>query len=691
MTDAIPFSDLTAFTKMPRLGGLTMSPDGKRLVTSVQTVDAKGTAYRTALWEIDPTGDASPRRLTRGFTSEGGAAFTSHGDLLFIARRPNDEGSDAPDTPALWILPSTGGEARVIARHPGGVASVHPATEGDTVAIVASSLPQSDSMDDDVESFKKRKDNKVQAVLHSTYPVRFWDHDLGPGTPRLFALDAAELSGDPVADDEVLPSLREIARVTPNTRGSVTPEISPDGSFAILTVARPLGRTETTNDLVRLDLATGESTVLLAGDAETSFHGPHISPDGTKLAFIESAQSTATTPPDHHLGVISFDEPGIITRLAADWDRWPGDVAWHPSGERLYVTANEAGHCPIFAIALADDTVTRLTDEGTYTDLNMAPDGTAIYALRASYLYPAEPVRVAIGEGPSSSSAEITQLPTPTPRPELPGRLEDFSIEASDGTTVRSYLLLPDGASAEKPAPLLLWIHGGPLMSWNAWSWRWNPWNMVAKGYAVALPDPALSTGYGLRMVERSWGDWGGAAYTDLMEVTDAVVARDDIDGERTAAMGGSFGGYMANWIAGHTDRFKAIVTHASLWNLESFGAMTDMSTYWAREMTPEMAAKNSPHRFVSEIVTPMMVIHGDKDYRVPIGEGLALWWALLAQSGLPQAEDGSTAHRFLYFPEENHWVLRPQNSVIWYEEIFKFLGEHVLGEDPLPPNELIG
>jgi dipeptidyl aminopeptidase/acylaminoacyl peptidase len=233
---------------------------------------------------------------------------------------------------------------------------------------------------------------------------------------------------------------------------------------------------------------------------------------------------------------------------------------------------------------------------------------------------------------------------------------------------------------------MLLWIHGGPLGSWNAWTWRWNPWLLTAKGYAVLLPDPALSTGYGQNYIQRGWGSWGKAPFTDLMAVTDAAVGRPDIDAERTGAMGGSFGGYMANWVAGQTDRFKAVVTHASLWALDQFGPTTDASQYWLKEMTEEMALENSPHLHVEKISTPMLVIHGDKDYRVPIGEGLRLWYELLSKSQLAADQDGRTPHRFLYFPDENHWVLQPQHAKVWYGVVEHFLARNVLDRDvPLP------
>ncbi len=170
------------------------------------------------------------------------------------------------------------------------------------------------------------------------------------------------------------------------------------------------------------------------------------------------------------------------------------------------------------------------------------------------------------------------------------------------------------------------------------------------------------------------------------MQITDAVEARADIDQTRTAAMGGSFGGYMANWIAGHTDRFKAVVTHASLWALDQFNGTTDHSPYWRSIFTPEGQAENSPHHSLANIVSPLLVIHGDRDYRVPIGESLRLWAELNATFA---DEEGKHPHRFLYFPDENHWILKPQHAVVWYQTVFGFLGEHVLGEEPTTPDVL--
>ena len=184
---------------------------------------------------------------------------------------------------------------------------------------------------------------------------------------------------------------------------------------------------------------------------------------------------------------------------------------------------------------------------------------------------------------------------------------------------------------------------------------------MAARGYAVLLPDPGLSTGYGHEFLARGHGDWGRLPFTDLMDITDAALARADLDAGRTAAMGGSFGGYMANWIAGHTTRFRAIVSHASLWALEQMFGTTDCPAEWHRQLgtpatQPGRYADNSPDRHVSAITTPMLVIHGDKDYRVPVGEALRLWTDLAARPG------HLAGSKFLYYPDENHWVLGPGN-----------------------------
>ncbi|WP_137723642.1 alpha/beta fold hydrolase [Prescottella subtropica] len=664
-----PFRDLDDYLALPRTSGLELSPDGTRLVVARSVLDESATKYVSALWEIDPTGEQSSRRLTWGAAGESGPVFTHDGDLLFLASRPGPD--DADDAPAaLWRLPSGGGEARRVGTRGGGVTGVRAARSAARAVVSSGMLGATVADDDRIRG--DRKDKKVTAVLHTGYPVRYWDHDLGPEVPHLLAGRTDGDAGTDVDFDDLTPAPGVALR-------DADYDLSADGGLVVSTWTVPgaLGHRRTI--LVRIDTTTGERTVLVDDDA-ADLGRPAIAPDGSSVAYLREAYGDAETAPRITLHRYIFDT-GTVEDLATDWDRWPTSVAWLPDGG-LLLTADDHGRGPIFV--LRDGLPVPLTvDAAAYTDLRPAPDGSAVYALRASYTAPPHPVRIAL-TGDDAGTA--TALRGPDENPPLPGPLTEIVGQGLDGTPLRGWLALPGTASADTPAPLLLWIHGGPLNSWNTWSWRWNPWLLVAQGYAVLLPDPALSTGYGQDFVQRGWGQWGKAPYTDLMAITDAAVALPEVDAARTAAMGGSFGGYMANWIAGHTDRFDAIVTHAGLWALDQFAPTTDAAWYWQREMTPEMAFENSPHLFVADIVTPVLVIHGDKDYRVPVGEGLRLWYELLSESGLPADTDGATDHRFLYFPTENHWILAPQHTKVWYQVVESFLAEHVLGETvPVP------
>ncbi|MEE2034986.1 alpha/beta fold hydrolase [Rhodococcus chondri] len=660
------FDDLDLYLALPRVTTLALSPDGNRVVVAQAVPDDKKTRYVEALWEIDPTGEAPARRLTHGDKGESNPTFTATGDLLFTAARGED---DAPV--ALWRLPAAGGEAEQLATRKGGIATVHTAAAAPRTVVTAAVLGHSDSDDERIRD--ARKDRSVSAILHTGYPIRYWDHDLGPDQPHLLDVGA----------DGALKDL------TPGLRGALRDaelDVAADGSFAASTWTVPAPLASRRITLVRIDLHTGLRVPLVDDETGDVSH-PAISPDGTRVAYLHESVGDPETPPRVTVRVLDV-AAGTTSIEAPDWDRRPTSVAWLPDNAGLVVTADDRGRAPIFRLRLGDAAAEAVTsDDAAYTDVRVAPDGASLYALRASYAMPAHPVRIGMtGE----DTGRVTALRAPSAPPELPGRLTEIDTTAADGTPLRGWLTLPYTASADTPVPLLLWVHGGPLSSWNTWSWRWNPWLLVARGYAVLLPDPALSTGYGDDFVRRGWGRWGAEPYTDLMTITDATVARPDIDADRTAVMGGSFGGYMANWIAGHTDRFRAIVTHASLWALDQFAPTTDVAWYWQREMTPEMAVDNSPHLYVARIVTPMLVIHGDKDYRVPIGEGLRLWYELLNESGLPAEDDGNTVHRFLYFPSENHWILTPQHAEVWYRTVEAFLSEHVLGRSmPLP--EVLG
>jgi dipeptidyl aminopeptidase/acylaminoacyl peptidase len=663
---ATPFHDLDRYVALRRLSGLLLAPDGSRLVAAAQQLSPDRKKYLTSLWEIDPTGVDPARRLTRGATGEAGPAFLPDGSLLFVSRRPDAEAEDSKDDKAaLWLLPAAGGESRQVAARPGGIAGVAVAATAGTTVVLAPTLPAAKTAEEDGDLRKARADSAVSAILHEGYPIRYWDHDLGPDELRLFAADA------PAADDGRL-ELRDLTPEPGRALDECGYDVSADGATVVTTWQVPAGGGDSRDDLVAIDTASGDRRTL-ASDPAYDFAAPRVSPDGRFVACVRELRSTTEEPPDSTLWLVSLDS-GQGRDLTAGLDLWPHEPRWSPDGRTVYFTADELGHSPVFAVDVDSGEVRRLTASGAYAAVQPAPDGRSLYALRAAVDAPLAVVRLVVDE----VDQEPVLLRGPDEAPVVPGTLTEVTTTAADGSALRAWLVLPEDASANTPAPLLLWIHGGPLSSWNAWSWRWNPWLMAAQGYAVLLPDPALSTGYGRDFVRRGWGRWGEEPFTDLMTVTDAALRRDDIDTERVAAMGGSFGGYMANWVAGHTDRFKAIVTHASLWALDQFGPTTDVASYWFRELTPERSLANSPHLSADRITTPMLVIHGDRDYRVPIGEGLRLWWELNRRH---EGDPAELPHRFLYFPDENHWVLTPNHAKVWYETVFAFLAWHVEGK----------
>ncbi|MFI7463551.1 prolyl oligopeptidase family serine peptidase [Nonomuraea sp. NPDC049646] len=654
------FDDIRDYVAIPRVLSLKLSPDGSRLISAVQALNPDGKSYGTALWAIPLDGE--PYRLTRSAKGETAAAFTDAGDVLFTSARPDTTVKDATEeVPALWLLPRAGGEARQIATRPGGIGAAR--TAGDVVVFASDVLDGDESTED--ERRKARKDAGTSAILHEGYPVRYWDHDLGPARTRLFT---GRLGADRLEDvRELTPDAGEALR-------DAAFELTPDGSTVIVTWRRFLSGGDSRTDLVAIDVATGERRTLLTDEAH-DFGGPiAVSPDGTRVACARERITSTDVSVRVELWIADL-ATGEGRAYAPDL--FPMDLAWAPDSSALYLVADHQGRRPVFRVPL-DGEHTRLTgDDAAYLGVNAGADGAYVYALRSNIALAPAPARI------DAATGEIADLPSPAPRPEVPGTLTEISATADDGATVRGWLVLPEGASADNPAPFLLWIHGGPVASWNDWQWRWQAWIMAQRGYAVLMPDPCLSTGYGQEMIDRGWGAWGPRTQADLDAIVDVALARDDIDDERVAAMGGSFGGYMANWLAGHTDRYQAIVTHAALWNLDQFAGTTDSSLYWQREFGEpgsERYEQLSPHLGLGKITTPMLVIHGDKDYRVPIGESLRLWWDL-------QRTDVES--KFLYFPDENHWILKPGNIVAWYETVLAFLAQHVLGEEWKRPDSV--
>ena len=664
----------------PRLAGLAVADDASLAVVGVGTPAPDGKRMRTALWALDPTGVEDARQLTRSAAGESAATFLAGGDLLFTSARPDPDAEDAPeDAPAaLWRLPRAGGEPELLVAPDAGVGGVWAAAEAPLVVFAAELHPGTGDLAEDAERARARKQAGVTAQLHGpgTYPVVHWDRWLGPREPGLWVLDLR----DEVTED---------ARVRLLARGPALRDaqvaLTPDGATVVTTWGRTSPRRtpgDLVTDLVAIEVATGERRVL-AEDGR-AFGAPAVAADGRRIVCTAQDLGAPDRVTDRTLVLLSLAAEGAPEGLVApvdltpDLDRWPDAPRWTPAGDAVLFLTDDQGHRSVQRVEAAEVTTaegvpvrasTRLTEHGAYSDLCLPAAGGA-YALHAEVGAAPRPVRFDPAEPPAGE----VELPSPVGADPDHTTVTRVTTTAADGATIGSWLVLPSQASAEAPVPLVVLIHGGPLSSWNGWHWRWNPHVFAAAGYAVLLPDPALSTGYGQAWIERGWGCWGEAPYTDVMAAVEDVAARDEVDGDRVAATGGSFGGYMANWIAGHTDRFRAIVTHASLWSLRAFHGTTDLGLFWEREfgdpyVDDRRYREHSPDRHVASITTPMLVIHGERDLRVPISEGLTLWTDLVRHD---------VDARLLYFPDEHHWVLGPQHARLWYATVLAFLAEHL-------------
>ena len=644
------FSSLDDFVSTPRITG--MQTRHGRTVATVATISKKLDAYAGSLVEVG----AEPRTLTRALKGDTLTAIGERGEIYFTSKRTDDRAENEEEQ-ALWMLPPHG-EARVILRRPGGISSLVSA--GGKLFIIAPTLQSAKTEDDNSAVSKERRDRGVTAILHEAFPVRYWDHDLGPAYPRLYSAELPEF------ESEEQLTLTPIA-LPEGKLGGI--EVSEDGATILVTMEEMTGGTSQWRSTYRLE--GGDATpVAIApavsgeeGDALASYSAGTISPAGNRALLHVSTGNRDGHPRRSSLGIVDR-ERNDRRPVSPSFDDWRGEAVWLDEST-IILSADRRGRVSLYRVDVETGAYALLTDDNlSYHDIGVR-DGS-ICCLVSAIDQPSTPVTV------DPASGHVTYLPRLTPEIDKVGTLTEVTATAEDGTAIRAWLALPDSPD---PAPLAVFVHGGPWGSWNDWTWRWNPGPFVAKGYAVLMPDPAISTGYGQAMIDRGNDELGGAPFTDILALVDAAEAREDIDGTRTALLGGSYGGYMANWMAGHTgDRFSCIVTHASLWNIDMMGRTTDNGT-WHEWMNPTQASIYSPHASADQIEVPMLVIHGDKDYRVPVSQSHALWHALLRDSK-------AHGHKFLYYPDENHWILKPSNSAIWYETVLAFLNTHVRGEE---------
>ncbi len=655
---------------LKRAQSIALSPCGKWVAAAFERLSNDGSQYFCDIWRVPVDGKLGTAQdavqLTSGKSRDTDVCFRSDGALAFLSDRSDAEEPSANQhgRKQIWLLPNGGGEPIRFSNEALGVNAFKFARKGDGLALLTPFFPAVTADQQRAHDDKTRTQGS-SALHYQAMPVRFWDHWLPMSVTHLIwcAQDGSKrLDLTPNVDRELL---------------HAEFDISSDGQQVVVTWEQEAEDRLPDIGLMWFDLreqATHGSAegCLLAKQSLTEASQPLFSPDGMQIVYRRRMRPPHTAP---HFSLQLLDLRDAESSqdsfsLASEWDAWPVPAAWHSDGKSLFVLAEEHGMQAIFSVELKSGDVMRLTHEASHSNLIYEEKRELIIGLRASFAQPPEVFVL-----PCNDSAELS-FPARLSGFDaalIPHQLRQFHVTASDGAQVQSWLLLPPDLAEQQPVPTLLWIHGGPINAWlDNWHWRWNPLLAVAQGYAVIMPNPRGSTGFGQVFVDGIWGNqWGAQCYQDVLAVVDYAEQLPEIDSKRIAAMGGSFGGYMTNWIGTQTTRFACLVTHASLYSMSTFTSHVDLPAEWYLTMDgepytdPVAFDRYSPSRYVANWKTPTLVIHGARDFRVPVNEGLALFEAL-QYHGVPS--------QLLIFPDEHHWIFKPNNSIVWYQTIFQFL-----------------
>jgi dipeptidyl aminopeptidase/acylaminoacyl peptidase len=651
--------------ELKRVSSIAASTDGSWLAVAVQRLDRDGAKYVSDLWKV-PTDGSPPTQLTRGDTQDTAPCFRHDGALGFLSNRPPNEfkpDEDADKRMQVWVLPAGGGEPQPLTDEPLGVEAFEFAKSAARLVLFAPVLPNI-AHDKQRETAAERAKKGPSTRRYTQQPVRHWDHWLheNPDLPNTHVIAYA---ADGTNRVDLTPAAQREFAVEPQL------DVSADGTLVAVTRQTPGADRELDTTILVIDIASTKQTVFGVG-TNVMNEPVYFSPDGTMLATVRSFRSPqAVMRPTLTLIDIAS---GTERELARDWDRWPHLAAWSNDGKQLIVTADDEGHTPVFTIDTVNGAVQRITSlasGGVYTNIAVLTDGR-LAGIRSTLLD--APECCVVNAAPDATPRLLTRLSGFTPADWA--EVESCTVPSTDGVSIQFFFVKPKGATGRLPT--LVWIHGGPIgMDADGWHWRWNPLLMVAQGYAVALPNPRGSTGFGQAFIQGIWGNvWGDQCYKELMCVTDALEMRADVDPQRIMAMGGSFGGYMTNWIGTQTHRFRCLITHASIFTMAQFTGVTDHPAWWYLEMggedpyaDPVHFERYAPVKYIKKWRTPTLIIHGERDYRCPISEGLNLFEAL---------QYHKVPSELLVFPDENHWILKPKNIVVWYEAVLDFLARHM-------------
>ncbi len=643
--------DVVAHIGLRRVSAVEPALCGTWAVAVVAALDVEEQKYRRQLWRIDLDGETEPVQLTRGEHESHTPRFRSDGTLAFLSNRTasKDVEPEGPGATQVWAFPDSGGEPVPLTDEPLGVTDFRCARRTEVIALWTTRMP---GVDEDKwrETALHRSKKGPTALHYCSTPTRFWDHWRPLERPILVVHDSA---GRRILTPDAQSEYEHLAW-----------DLSADGSFVVATELRMGSDRIHDVSVVRIALVDGARQVLLSED-RVSHGGLFLSSDGTRLLAGRWARVDGQHP-RCQAGVLDLGS-GEWLQLAKDWDREGIPAGWWDPNAIL-LTAVDHGDCAIYQLEVDTDKAQRCTGPGAWAGIQGA--GRRIVGLRSDLLSPPE-VHVVEPDGRVHSPGPLAAEGGMADRV----RWSTHVTTAPDGASVQWFEVAP--REAKGPLPGLIWVHGGPISSWqDTWHWRWNSALFALQGYALCLPNPRGSTGYGRAFVQGIWNNrWGAECYQDVLACAGDFAALPGVDGDRVGLMGGSFGGYMTNQVGATTDQFRCLVSHAGLFDFTAFYGSTDFPAFWAWQLgcTPysdrTAFERWSPSAGMAAWKTPTLVVHGEKDYRVPIGEALALFEGLQLHG---------IESELLVFPDEGHWIQRPANILVWHQTLFDFLGRHL-------------
>ena len=668
--------------KMRRLGDIAVSPDGRWVLFGVTDVNLEKNTRTSHLW-IVPTAGGDEKPLTDSLAGESRGRFSPDGkQILFQSTRDGGQ--------QIWLAPfdttaGTMGDAHKLTSISTEADGAIWSPGGQNILFVSSVYP--DCKDDacNKQRDEERAQSKVKAQVFTHLLYRHWNAFTGDKRSHLFLVSA---NGGTPRD------------LTPGDEHDVPPfslggpdgyAFSPDGKeIAFEENLDPVPAISTNSDIFTLRLDDPNAKPVKISTSLGGDHSPAYSPDGKYIAW--RSQARAGYESDRFRLMLYDRSTNQAKELLPNFDRWVDEFVWAPNSKRIYFVSGDVGRAPIFCVKPDSSRLIQLTWDGDFSSLIPAADGSSLIAAKNTVASPAEVVSFNVWDIDRTGMAQgYSKLPSGRPdlllarldlnetdlthlNKDLLAQLDLRNLETFWFPTIgkvqaQGFLIKPPAFDPSKKYPVKFLIHGGPQGAWgDSWSYRWNAELLTANGYVVIMINPRGSTGYGQAFVDGVNGDWGGKPFIDLMRGLDyAEQHYSFIDKTRECALGASYGGYMAVWILGHTDRFKCIDTHDGMFNPESAYGTTDELWFneWEFKGTPwanrALYRKWSPMLAETKFKTPTLVVHSQLDYRLDVSEGYQLF-TTLQRMKVPS--------KMLYFPDEGHWVQKPQNSQLWYKTV---------------------